>query len=166
MAFVTGFPARQPSGQTSIRFYVSTTTAGAAFDSAGNSFIFIDGAGANPYTPLPVVRPGDDVSRLGLLGAKVVIPPNPAGTGENYLTDDPSLPIGQGHLTEPSVKAYIWSHSIRISNTGGNDIEFSFDGVNVHGVVPAGTVREYLSRREAGIAVRAAAPTTFRIEAW
>jgi hypothetical protein len=130
--------------------------------------VFIDQPGANPYTPLPVVRPGDDVSRKGLsASAKVVVPPNPAGTGENYLTDDPTLPIGQGYLTQPSIKAYIWAEEIRIVNTGANDLEFSFDGTNVHGLVPAGTIREYRDRREAAIAVRGVGGnTTFVLEAW
>lgn len=166
MALVAGFPARQPSGQTSIRVYISGTTAGAAFDDTGNSFVFIDQPGANPYTPLPVVEPGDDISKKGNPGVKTVIPPNPAGTGENYLTDDPSLPVGQGYLTQPSVKAYIWAENIRIENTGAtNPLEFSFDGVNVHGIVPAGEIREYFGRREAAIAVRSTT-TTFVIEAW
>jgi hypothetical protein len=167
MAFVAGFPARQPSGQTSLRVYINSATVGATFDTAGNSYVFIDQVGANPYTPLPVVKPGDDVSRKGLIGGKVAIPPNPAGTGENFLTDDPAKPIGQGYLTEPSVKAYIWTENMRIENTGAAPLEISFDGVNIHGLVPAGEIREYYGRREAAIAVRGpSGNTTFVLEAW
>ena len=174
MPFVTGFPARQPSGQTSIRVYISDTTAGADFTDTGNSFVFIDQPGANPYTPLPVVQPGDDVSKRGVdASAKRVIPPNPAGTGENYLTHDNSLPVvdsggrGTGHLTQPSDKAYIWSDAIRIENTGANPLEISFNGTDVHGIVAAGEVKEYYSRREAAIAVRGpTGNTSFIIEAW
>jgi hypothetical protein len=58
----------------------------------------------------------------------------------------------------------IWSTAIRISNTGAAALEFSFDGTNVHGSVPAGEIREYTSRIEAGVAVRGL--TDFEIEAW
>ena len=165
MAFVAGFPARQPSGQTSIRVYISNTTAGTGFNDTGNSFVFIDQAGANPYTPLPVVEAGDTAA--GPSGVKTVIPPNPAGTGENYLTDDPAKPVGQGELTQPSAKAYIWADTIRIENTGANPLEFSFDGTNVHGIVAAGEYKVYGGRREAAISVRGPSGNTdFIIEAW
>lgn len=147
MPFPDGWPPRVGSGRASIRFY---TTGTATADFADNGFLFIDGVGANPYTPLPVVLPGDDVSRYPKPPATVV-PPNPAGTGEN---------------DSGSPKAMIWSDSILIANTGGNPLEFSFEGTNVHGVVPAGETVIYTSRSESGIAIRSALGTTFRVEAW
>jgi hypothetical protein len=147
MPFPDGWPPRIGSGRASIRFY-QTGTATANFED--NSYLFVDGAGANPYTPLPVVNPGDDASRFPTPAATVV-PTVPAGTGQN----DPDSP-----------KPMIWSTILRVTNTGGNPLEFSFDGTNVHGEVPAGEYRDYSSRVEAGIAIRSALGATFVIEAW
>jgi hypothetical protein len=56
---------------------------------------------------------------------------------------------------------------MRITNTGANDLEFSFDGTNVHGIVLAGQSADFSNRREAAIAVRGVGGnTTFVIEAW
>ena len=57
-----------------------------------------------------------------------------------------------------------WSNNIRIKATGV-DVEFSFDGTNVHGKVTAGTEVIYNERHEGGIAVRGNG-ATFLIEAW
>lgn len=147
MPFPNGWPPRSGSGRMSIRFY-QTGTATAIF--SDNGYLFVDGVGANPYTPMPVVLPGDDVSRFPQ-PAPTVVPTVPAGTGENDI-DSP--------------KAMIWSYAILITNTGANPLEFSFDGTNVHGLVPAGEFREYSHRSEAGIALRSSAGTTFVVEAW
>lgn len=149
MAFPQGWPPRVASGTASIRFY---KTGSSTADFADAAFLFIDGTGANPYTPLPVVLPGDDVSRYPTPAA-TVIAANPLGTGEN----DPG-----------SVKAMIWSQGIRVRNLDGtNSIEISFDGTNVHGIVAPNATNEYVNRREAGIAVRGAAGTpSYVIEAW
>lgn len=66
-----------------------------------------------------------------------------------------------------------WCKSIRVravdvipaSNAA---LEVSFDGTNVHFIVPANDSRMFWSRTEGGISVRnaAAAVATFHIEAW
>lgn len=139
MAFPSGWPPRVGSGRRSIRFYQTGTTDGFF---ANNAFLFVDGVGANPYTPLPEILPGEDVSNPRYAGPHVM-PLVPAGTGQR--DDDP--------------KPMIWSEYILVDNQGASDIEFSFDGVNVAGIVPAGTIRE-MERSEAGIAVRGGVAAT------
>ncbi len=86
------------------------------------------------------------------------------GTGRDAHDADyaPAVPAGSN---APPV-AMIWAYCIRIFNDGGSDLEFTFDGTNVQGVVKAGKFAEYLGRHEAGVAVRGAGGTSFRIEAW
>jgi len=134
MAFPTGWPPRVPSGIRNIRFFQLGATGG-GFDA--NAYLFIDGVGANPHTPLPTVRAGEDVSTPDYSGPHNV-DSLPAGTGEQG--DDP--------------KAMLWAQNIIVHNDGTTDLEVSFDGTNVHGIVPAGEERNYYDRREAGIAVR------------
>ena len=57
-----------------------------------------------------------------------------------------------------------WSQAIRIVATVA-DLEFSFDGVNVHGKVTAGTEVIYWDRHESGIAFRGNT-SVFVLEAW
>lgn len=57
-----------------------------------------------------------------------------------------------------------WSRSIRIKAAGGA-LEFSFDGVNIHGRVSDGEDITYWDRHESGIAIRGAG-MTFLLEAW
>jgi hypothetical protein len=140
MAFPTGWPPRVASGMRNIRFFLKGTSGG-GFDA--NAYLFADQDAANPYTPLPDVRPGEDVSAPDYNGPHVV-PPTPAGTGQHE--DDPH--------------PMIWSEAIRVINYGPTDLEISFDGVNVHGIVsgrilPILEVEQiFYERREAGIAVR------------
>ncbi len=68
-------------------------------------------------------------------------------------------------VSEAVPKAMIWAGTIRIINTGGGDLEISFDGVNVHGLVPSGEIFTYRNRFEAGVAVRENG-VSFVIEAW
>lgn len=62
------------------------------------------------------------------------------------------------------------SMGIYIANDGGDAIEFSFDGVTVHGKILPGKERTYIRRHESGISFRrvVGALTTpgFRCEAW
>ena len=58
----------------------------------------------------------------------------------------------------------VWSMGIRVAATVA-PLEISFDGVNVHGRIAAGTEKVYWDRYEAGIAVRGAL-SVFVIEAW
>ena len=150
MAFPTGWPPRISSGQASIRFY-QTGTATANYDD--NGYLFIDGTGANPYTPLPYVRPGGDVSSKPT-PPPTVVPPNPAGTGA----------AGNGVNSSDAPKAMIWSESILVQNTGAAILTISFNGTDDHGTIPAGETRTFVGRREAGIAIKGS--DTFSIEAW
>lgn len=144
MAFPVGWPPRVSSGMRSIRVYIADT-ATAAF--ADRAYLFVDQAGANTYTPLPYVAPGSD--------AAVAVPAAPSGTGQSFYDSAPSA----------SPKPMIWSYAIRIYNDGGSNLEFSFDGTNVHGVIKAGQSELYVQRVEAGIALRGAG-VAFRVEAW
>jgi hypothetical protein len=93
---------------------------------------------SNPYVPLPTSNP-------------TAVPASPSGTG----------PASGG--TPPPM---IWASAVRLCNDSlVTPLEYSFDGVNVHGVVPVNKQEVLRVRYEAGIAVRGnGAP--FRIEAW
>jgi hypothetical protein len=147
MPFPTGWPPRTPSGIKNIRFFVEDTATANFNDQA---YLFADQAAANPYTPLPFVRPGEGVSKPGYTGPHVV-PTNPAGTGQ--LDKDAPHPM-------------IWSEHILVVNLDlVIDLEISFDGSTVHAVIPANSERKFSDRREAGIAIRGNG-ADFRIEAW
>lgn len=150
MAFPTGWPPRPSPGYRSLRFFAEGT---ATVNFADNAFLFIDGTSANPYTPLPVVLPGDDVTRLPKPPATVVPGSGPFGGGQNDLG---------------STKPMIWCFQMQIRMKTGTRLEFSFDGTNVHGVILATDASTPLpfQRSEAGIALRGAAGETFIVEAW
>jgi len=156
MALPTGWPPRVCSGRRSIRFYKTGAASGVFAD---NAFLFSDDATANTFTPLPVVKAGD-----------VTPPGTPPGTTPGTITTLPPVPSGTGQQPgkdpdyKQEVHPMIWAQTIRIQAVGG-DLEFSFDGNNVHGIVLAGKEATYRMRFEAGIAVRGAA-TAFYIEAW
>ena len=140
MPFPLTWPPRVPSGIRSIRFFVSGTAA-AAFDA--NAFMFLDGVGANPITPAPIVPYGSN--------APVVNPLTPTGTGTT---------------APPLVPPMLWAGNIRVFNDGGAPLEISFNGTDVHGrILVADKFLTYKTRYEAGIAVRGAG-AAFRIEAW
>lgn len=77
----------------------------------------------------------------------------------------PPTPWGGGHSTEDSPAPMIWANSFRIVNDSEGPLEYSFDGVNVHGVLAAGDTTVYRNRYEAGVAVRGLG-VAFWIEAW
>lgn len=135
MPFPTGWPPRVGSGQRNIRFFLIGITSG-GFDA--NAYLFADQAAANTYQPLPVVRPGEDVSKPGYTGPHD-IGASPSGTGQND--------VGAPH-------PMIWSERILVVNEGSTPLEISFDGINIHGVIDPTSERVYESRREAGIALR------------
>lgn len=140
MAFPAAWPPRVPNGLRSIRFFTSGTGTANFSD---NAFMFLDGAGANVYSPTPIVPYGTD--------AVVNNPLNPTGTG---ITTAP-----------PLIHPMLWSGNIRICNDGSGVLEFSFDGVNIHGRLLTAEVLSYRNRYEAGIAIRGAG-LAFRVEAW
>jgi len=57
-----------------------------------------------------------------------------------------------------------WSYSIQVRAVTAN-VEISFDGTNVHGLILAGTQSTYEKRHEGGISVRGVG-ATFYVEAW
>jgi hypothetical protein len=137
----------------SIRFFQDGT---ATSNFADNAFLFIDGAGANPFTPAPYVPAGSSVQFNAPLA--------PTGTGGGASP----APYPDPSQAPPTVYPMLWSGNIRICNDGSGDLEFSFDGTNIHGRLKSGELFQYRNRYEAGIAVRgvAAATPLFRIEAW
>jgi hypothetical protein len=138
---VRGWPPAPSTGTKSIRVRIAGSGT-ASF--ADNAYLFVDVVGANPFTPLPVVQPGSSTPvNLGL-------PPN--GTGDN------------GSAGSDGPYPAIWCSNLAIEAAGGN-LEFSFDGTNIHGIVLAGERRVYNFRYESGIAVRGAS-ATFVVEAW
>jgi len=58
----------------------------------------------------------------------------------------------------------IWAEGIMVINYGATPIQFSFDGTNDHGEVPA-TDSVYMERAEAGIAIKGAG-NDFVVYAW
>lgn len=144
MAFPAGWPPRVASSYRSIRFFATGTSTANFSDTA---YLFADQASANTYTPLPYVAPGQNTP--------VQLGNPPMGGGMNANDSSPTA----------SPQHMIFAHAIRIFNDGGANLEISFDGVNVHGVVKAAESLLYLSRHEAGISVRGAG-VPFRIEAW
>jgi hypothetical protein len=109
--------------------------------------MFLDAA--NVFTPSPFVQLGSP--------APTNNPLTPTGTG------------AQGVATgiTASDPPMVWSGNIRICNDGAADLEFSFDGVAVHGRIKPNEAFVYRNRYEAGISVRGAGgSTTYRVEAW
>jgi hypothetical protein len=139
MPFPASWPPRVSSGIRSIRFFAEGTATANFDDSA---FMFLDGPGANPMSPGPFVPPGSN--------APVVNPLTPTGTGTTQA---------------PVIAPMLWAGNIRVCVDAGPPLEFSFDGINVHGKVLAGEQLSYRNRYEAGICVRGAG-SVFRIEAW
>lgn len=150
MAFPTGWPPRPSPGYRSIRFFVEGT---ATANFADNAYLFGDDVGANPYTPLPVVRPGDDITRFPTPAATVVPGSGPFGGGQNDLG---------------STKPMFWSFQIQIRILTGTRLEYSFDGTNLHGflLLTDNSSPIIYQRSEAGIALRGAGGETFSVEAW
>ncbi len=56
MAFPSGWPPRRASGHRSIRFYKAGTLTANYED---NAYLFVDGATANTFTPIPYLKAGD-----------------------------------------------------------------------------------------------------------
>lgn len=154
MAFPSGWPPRAAS---SVRVYIAGT-ATASF--ADNAYLFIDVTSANPFLPTPIIPPGDetaivkvgDLSSTGSPMGGGVQPPNLGVPGDGSPANVP--------------KPQLFAQTLRIVNEGGADIEFSFDGANVHGTVKTADGEFiYRNRFEAGIAIRGAG-ADFRVEAW
>jgi hypothetical protein len=159
MPFPTGWPPRVSSGRRSLRVLIEATATANYEDRA---YLFAQLTGANPYTPLPYVRPGSQDT--------VAVPATPWGSGENANDINPGY-------TDPTKTTYdvtkqappeamIFSQGIRITNTHASAVlRFSFDGTNDHGVVQPQTSVIFYDRHEAGIALKGNT-ATFIVEAW
>jgi len=140
-----------------MRFFVSGTTTSAF---SGNAFNFaVSPAGGTDLSlqvpPSPKVNPGDEVASGASPSAPVT---SPMGGQRDIAPAAQASPV----TTQAA-------SSIRIFNDGGADIEFSFDGTNIHGIAKTGgPPMEYRNRFETGIALRGAggASVAFRVEAW
>lgn len=144
MAFPASWPPRPASATRTLRFYVAGTSTANFSD---NAFIFREGTGADTYAKTPKIKAGsNDQADYG----SAAVSGSPAGAS----SFDPNV-----------VKAQIPATMIQVYNLGGTDLEISFDGTNIHGIVPGGKDVLWAYRCEAGIAVRGAG-LGFRIEAW
>lgn len=148
MPFPAGWPPGRSTNTRPIRFQASGVTTAAFQD---NAWLFAtDALGAVAQSanldPLPSVPAGST--------APAVLPASPVG----------------GSAMAGLVPRR-WAGTIRIRNDSlwrTDVLAFSFDGVNVHGLVQGGEEAVYRQRTESGICVQTASgnPSNFRIEAW
>jgi len=113
----------------------------------------------------------DAVGEVTQAAAVDVMPPRKWGDLSDTSFQNP--PIGYGKDLDSIVEVPMrFAGTIVIYNDSAipaDGIEFSFDGVNVHGVVFAGEKLVYRERHEAGIAIRTlgvGGACSVRIEAW
>jgi len=156
MPFPADWPPRPASSHRTHRAYVRTT-ATANFDD--NGVLWRDLTGANTFAPTPVVPPGSEAPvAYGTIDSSG----SPMGGGVGQ-----QIP-GQPATTTP--RPMIWCCTIQVTNestTPGENLEISFDGINVQGFVAPGTTKTYRNRYEAGIAVRSQSGTPqYHVEAW
>jgi len=164
-----GWPPRPASGRRSARMYHKATIvpSGASTPFGDHAILFIEVVGANMMVPLPYVEPGSvvdvDVGDIAIAGS-------PMGTG--MRAEHVAPPSHENPPATQEIENYhqLWANSIRVYNEGPNPIEFSFDGVNVHGYIGAAKSVTYKDRYEAGICFRriglAAVNNIVHVEAW
>jgi hypothetical protein len=132
-------------------------TAGANF--SDTAYVFANLAGVSTVQPLPYVAPG---STAAVAIGDLTTPGTPMGGGTNAHDADLTKPVGQQAVPA----AYVWCRYLRICNdSGSTDLEFSFDGTNIHGRLKPGEKLDYNTRYEGGIALRGNG-AAFRVEAW
>jgi len=74
---------------------------------------------------------------------------------------------GTEHVFTDSIHGDFVSWGIRLINDTANDVEYSFDGTNVHGVLLGSEDLMFEGRREAKIFLRSAAGgDAVRVSAW
>lgn len=159
MAVPANFPLRPASHRRSLRVYLAGTTTN---DFAATGILFKDPLHPDwdPRDPMPNVAIGDRTAVVQV-GTNLT-PGSPMGGGTPAYPN----PVAPGTPASAVPVPMAYAGSIAITNNGASPIEFSFDGTNVHGIVPAGARREYRDRFEAGVALRSAAPSAFVVEAW
>jgi hypothetical protein len=139
-----------------------------------NAYLFGDDIGANVIAPMPFVPPGSvaPVHIGGVAFDTAATPPvfgsgSPTGTGQAAQDAAPPEHQNPPYTQQAVPKAMLWSQTIVVRNKGLGALFFSFDGVNDHGHVLAGEVREFVVRHEAGMAIKGDGATPdFEIEAW
>ena len=172
MAFPPGWEtdkgfAPVPGIGQNLRFFRAASTGAGGFGDAAYSFADTE----TPQKPTPYITPGstapvafgDRSFRGGVLGGGN----DPRDAATFYPFD--ATTVGNPVTNKQPVAVNLrYAISIQVRNKGAADIELSFDGTTVHGIVPAGTTRLYDKRREAGISLRgvALAVVAFEVEAW
>lgn len=161
MVFPANWPPALPSGRRVLRFYQAGTL---TVNFSDNAWLFIDG---KAFLPLPVVPPGS------VAPVHVGRPADPSASPPEGLM--PSAPSGGG-VASPNVDGsagpppMAWCAGIQIQIEAGAYLEYTFDGVTVHGRITGGVTEfvrnEYRDRYEAGIAVRGTNLAAFILEAW
>jgi hypothetical protein len=115
----------------------------------------------NTVTGLKIFKTVTEASKAAVAGAADTAFIG-TGTRSARFADVPQNPAGT--VTETG---YLWCSTIRLVNDEaplGANLEYSFDGTNVHGLLKPEEEFVYRGRAEAGIAVRGSA--AFRCEAW
>lgn len=141
MPFPTGWPAPFPTGRRSIRF-LRTGTATANY--SDNAFLFIDDAGANPFTPTPYVEPGDELKSIQTVKLPLGTGRDPrdayfhpkefqrgtGGTG-NAFTKSGSTMTFTSFTASPKFDQDLVGKEIRVtgSTSGGNNGTFTITSV-------------------------------------
>lgn len=159
-----GWPPPSPSNIRSHRIFLQGNVSGLYDD---NWYLFADVAGAHTLLPQPPVKPGGDFNAtptvFGQFGDDDTVPTIPSSPSGPTLQPDPAitayLSMGTGPADQQlAPKFALFTGSLRIFNDGtagaDSDLEFSFDGANLHGVVKAGESLYYEHRYEAGITLR------------
>lgn len=170
----TGRIAEDASFRPDVFRRVSGAGTATSFAASGTTVTYTDNSGEtydlNDLNKEILIRGATSAANNGTFKITGVIEPNQF-TFENGSAVNEDFPaageirIRQQPQNQP-VPA-IWSDTIRIYNNGANEIRFSFNGEDDHGIVPAGESRTYRARSEAGIALRATSGTSdFVVEAW
>lgn len=156
MPFPTGWPPRTASGRRSVRVYIEGT---ATANFSDNAYLFKDLATAKTIKPTPYVAPGDETANVAI--GDLTGGGTPFGGGVQF--PNVGVPGDAAPANVPTPQ--LFAQTIRVINDSGNDLEFSFDGTNVHGKLLAADLEQvFRNRFESGIAVRGSG--AFRVEAW
>lgn len=153
---------RVPSGVHSIRAWVDAiTNASGLFEDGAYVWSALPGASTTKPYDVNLFVPTDPITKPpfgDLLNGGVL-----TGGGYAYNPKQSNLPYPP---PPPQPTPMLFCSSMWISNDGAEKLEISWDGVNVQWTLLPG--KEFLWRNKyvAGVAVRSAAPTAFRIGAW
>jgi len=151
MPFPTGWPPRPASGRRSVRVFITGTTASNYHE---NAYLFSQLTGAVTIDPTIFVETGERGQTALSSFEKGATPlgggRNPHDAVQTFQNISPPL----GDQAPPIPMAWIQTLKIRNQGGAGEDLDFTFDGVNQQGFVGGGEISFYRNRFEAGIAVR------------